>query len=182
MQLNRRFRVPVDQQRRIATLQSDREALEKMFYLESSFLPPAASVLTGNFLKEFCGIFVPSAEGLDYQGLKEDALGSAVVEVRAAFGRLPHFDGSARDVGSAMQNRLLSGRDDADVERNLPSVHPIFHEHVGRARSRAGNKPRHFFRRIEGGVLSFREDAVPNSIVAAAFHAVVVPAVNGVVA
>ena len=96
MQLSNRFRVPVDQQGCIATLQSNREALEKVFYFERSFFSPAASVLTGHFLQKFGRILVPSAESFDDQWLEEDALGSAVVQVSAAFGRLAQYYSSSK--------------------------------------------------------------------------------------
>ena len=51
-----------------------------------------------------------------------DATGAAVVEVFAVFLRLPHLDGSAGDVGSAEDDCILDGGDNADVECHFAAV------------------------------------------------------------
>ena len=79
-----------------------------MFYFEGSFFSPATSVLTSNFLEELGSVLVPSSEIFDDQWLEKYSLGSTMVEMRAAFRRLQHLNGSAGNVSGAMEDRLLS--------------------------------------------------------------------------
>ena len=71
---------------------------------------------------------------------------------------------------------------DADVKRDFSAVYPVFDKNVGRARERAGNETRHFLLRVKRCVLRLREDFVPNSVMPASFHSMIVAAVKCMIA
>ena len=97
------------------------------------------------------------------------------------FRRFPGFNGGCRPIGSLKDDRLLGGRGDADVKGEFPPIHPILDEDVCRAGERSGDEPWHFFAGVEGSVLSSRENAVAETVMAARFHASIVAAVEGVI-
>ena len=60
------IRVTLNEERSIASLQSDRESLEKVFNLFRIVLSPAPCALTGHILQEFYGARIPSAKSLNH--------------------------------------------------------------------------------------------------------------------
>ena len=138
--------------------------------------------MTGNGFEELSGVFVPAAKGFDDERLEEYPLGTAIVGVIPSLGGFSHFDGRRSSVGGAMKDCILDRRNDADIEGNFAAVDPILDEDVGRARERAGNETRHFLLRVKRCVLRLREDSVPNSVVPASFHSMIVAAVKCMIA
>ena len=110
-----------------------------------------------------------------------DALLLAVGEVKAVLCGLANFDGSRWTVSRLKNGSVLRGRGDADVEGNSSSIDPVLHVDVGRARESPWDEARHLFTRVERSVLGHPMDFVPNTIMAATFHATIVAAVEGVV-
>ena len=96
--------------------------LKKVFYSNGIVLAPSSGALAGYLLKEDDRIFVPSAKGLDDEGLKLDAFSAAVFEVGAVLGRFPRLDGCRWGLGSAEEGSILSGGDNADVKGDFGAV------------------------------------------------------------
>ena len=138
--------------------------------------------MTGNFLEEGDGIRAPPPKSFHHEGLEVNALSSTVRKVGAVFAGFPGVDGCAWTDSGLKEDGFLSGGSDADVERHFPAINPMFHVNVGGVGERSRNKPWHFLLRVHGGGLGFSEDFVPESVVATPFKAVVVMAVEGVVA
>ena len=114
-------------------MQSNGKPLKKLFYFIGVVFAPTPGALSPNVLQAFDGIAVPAAECLDDERHEGDALRAADVEMGAIFRGLPHVDGGSRAVGRAMNNSILGGGDDADVEGQLLSVNPRGDVDVGGA-------------------------------------------------
>ena len=63
-------------------MQRDGKALEKMFDFHGWDFTPSSRFLSCQLLEEGGGDRIPASEGLDDKGLEEDALRSAVFEMR----------------------------------------------------------------------------------------------------
>ena len=158
-----------------------REPLEEMFDFNGIFFPPSARILTGNCLKEFGSVLIPATKGLDDQRLKENPLGATVVEVVPNLGGFTHLDGCGGNVGGAMKDSFLYRGNDADIKGYFATIDPVFDENVSRTRERAGDETRHFLFRVKRCVLRLHEDLVPNPVVSASFHPMIIAAVECVV-
>ena len=155
--------------------------MKEMLYFDVIVFSPTPSVLTCNCFEEFGRVLDPTAKGFNDERLKEDPLGPAVIEVVSDLRRFPHLDGSSDDVGSAVEDGILDRRDHADVEGYFAAIDPILDKDVGWPGERTRDETRHFFFWVKICALRLHEDFVPNSVVAASFHPMVVAAVKGVV-
>ena len=72
------FRVTVNEEGSVSTLQGDGETLEEILYLQSRVLAPTTGILTTEFLKESQSILIPTSKGLYNERLESDAFGLAV--------------------------------------------------------------------------------------------------------
>ena len=131
--LNDWIKVPCDQEGCVSSLQSNGKALEKMFNFHGGGLSPSTSFYGGQLFEKGGGDRIPSSERLDDERLEEDSLGLAMVEVGSVLRSFPRFNGGGGGLGGAMQERLLRGGNDADVEGNSPAVGPVRNVYVGRA-------------------------------------------------
>ena len=127
-------------------------------------------------------ITIPSPKSFHDERHEGNALNSAVLVVGTVFGVLPHLDGGGRKVRSAMDDSFLRRRDDTDVKSNLLAVDPGGDVDVGGTRLRTWDETRHFRCWAERGELRLLENFVPNSVMPAAFHPVIVTAVKSVIA
>ena len=71
--------ITIDNQCRIPTLKDDRQSLKEMFDFHCVILSPSTRIETSYCLEEFGGICVPASKGFHDEGLKGDAMRSAVV-------------------------------------------------------------------------------------------------------
>ena len=156
--------------------------MKEKLNLLSRVSTPAASVLAREFLEKRESIFVPTAKRLDDEWLEMYALGATIVEMGAVFGRFAGVDGCSWVVGRLNDDGFLRGGGDADVEGNLPPIHPVFDVDVGWPRESPWDEAWHLLPWIERAMLSHSEDFIAYAIVTATFHAAVVTAVQGVIA
>ena len=77
---------------------------------------------------------MPAPEGFDGQGDEGDVLSSKVVESACHFPLMRCIQGNAAVRGAAVDETLLEGRDDCDVERRVLTLIPGGKEDVSRAR------------------------------------------------
>ena len=82
---------------------------------------------------------------------------------------------------SLEEDCFLRRGSDAHIEGNFASVNPVVDENVRWTRESARNETWQFLLRVERGTLSHGEDGIPNSVMAASFHPVVVAAVESVI-
>ena len=81
--------------------------------------------------KEGNGVLVPSAKRLNHEGLEVDSFGAAIGEMSPDLRSLSHLDGGAGGFRGAKDDGVLSRRDDANIEGDLPSIDPVADENVG---------------------------------------------------
>ena len=163
-------------------MQSNRETLEKKLDLECRVFSPTTSVLARKFFEIRESVLVPSAEGFHDERLEMNPLGAAVVKVCPVFGNLPGFNGGGRVVGGLEDDGFLRGRGHADVKSDLSPVDPVFNVDVGRARKSPWDEAWHLLSWVQRVVLGNSEDFVPYAIMSAPLHAVIVAAVESVIA
>ena len=95
-----------------------------MFCFVSIILPLSAGALPRHVFTTFDRVGVPTAKSLDDERDENDPLGAAIVKVGSILRRLAHLDGGAGKFGGPEDDGVLRGRDDADVEGDLPSIDP----------------------------------------------------------
>ena len=81
--------------------------------------------------KEGNGVLVPSTKGLNHEGLKVYSFGAAIGEMSPDLRSLSHLDGGAGGISGAEDDGVLSRRNDANIESDLPSIDPVADENVG---------------------------------------------------
>ena len=72
----------------------------------------------------FDGIGIPTAESLNNEWDEGNSLSATVIEMGAVLCGLAHLDGGCWKLGGAMDNGILRGGNDADVEGQLLAVDP----------------------------------------------------------
>ena len=80
-----------------------------------------------------------------------------------------------------MNNGILGGGCDADIEGYFPAINPLLDEDVSSAGKSTRDKARHFLEWTERGVLRSFVYFVTQTVVTAALHAIVISAVEGVI-
>ena len=105
-------------------MQRNGKPLEKLFYFLRIVFAPSPGTLSPNVLQALDGVAVPAAKSLDDQRYEGDALRATMVEMGAIFRGFPHFDGSCWEIGGAVDDGVLYGRDDADVEGDFFAINP----------------------------------------------------------
>ena len=95
-------------------------------------------------------ITVPSAKSLDNKRSEGNALSATILEVGPIFGGFTHLDGGCRELGGAVNDSVLNGGDNANVEGHLVPVDPGRNEDVSRTRLRTWDEAGHFGGRVKG--------------------------------
>ena len=114
--------------------------------------------------------------------MEGDALSAAIVQVDPILGHFACFDGGGGTIGRLENDGFLGRGRNADVEGNFASVHPVVDVDVRWPRKRARNEARHLLLRVEGRVLGYLEDGVADAVMTTTFHAVIVPAMERMIA
>ena len=153
-----------------------------MLYFIGTVFSPTPSVLTRNNLEEFGRVLVPAAESFNDERLEENPLSPAVVEVVSDLRGFPHLDGCGSDVGCAVEDSFLDGGNHTDVKGYFATIDPVLDENVGWPGERTRDETGHFLLRVKRCKLRLREDFVPNAVMTASFHSMVVAAVESMIA
>ena len=127
-----RVGVTAEKQGCISALEGNQQSLKELFYFNGWGERFARRAVSRYGLQSFDSHGVPPTKCF-YHERFEDAGCAAIGGVLPVLLRLAHVDSGGGDVGSPVDDGVLSGRDDADIESDAPTVDPPFHENVRRS-------------------------------------------------